>query len=364
MQSAGAFETKGYAAMHVNGPIVPFTFKRRAVGDNDIHISTKFAGICHSDIHQAREEWGPAIFPMVPGHEIAGVVVAVGKNVKGFQVGDHAGVGCFVDSCRSCDKCDTTHGNYCRKGMIGTYNSKAKHPHVPGYHEDPAQQEPTYGGYSKDIVVDQNYALKIPKNIPLDQAAPLLCAGVTVYSPLVHYGLEKGMKLAVAGLGGLGSMAVKFGVAMGAHVTVISRGTAKKDEAMSRLGAHDFIDSTDKAQLAAAAERFDRIVDTISADHDIGALMKTVNIDGKLILVGAPPTPLTISAFDLIVRRKSLVGSLIGGIKETQDMLDLCGEKNVFCDVEVIKPEYITQAYDRAVKGDVLYRFSIDCSHM
>ncbi len=301
---------------------------------------------------------------MVPGHEIAGVVVAVGKNVKNFQVGDHAGVGTYVDSCRSCDKCDTTNGNYCRKGRVSTYNSKAKYPHVPGYNEDPAQQELIFGGYSKDIVVDESYALKIPKNIPLERAAPLLCAGVTVYSPLVYYGLQKGMKLAVAGLGGLGSMAVKFGVAMGAHVTVISRGSVKKEEAMSRLGAHDYIDSTDKAQMAAAAERFDRIVDTISADHDIAALMRTVNIDGKLILVGAPPTPLTISAFDLIVRRKSLVGSLIGGIKETQEMLDLCGEKGVSCEVEVIKPDYISEAYDRAVKGDVRYRFSIDCSHM
>lgn len=364
MESSGAFETKGYAAMHAKGPLVPYTFKRRAVGDNDVHIETKFAGICHSDIHQAREEWGPAIFPMVPGHEIAGVVVAVGKNVKNFVVGDHAGVGCFVDSCRDCDNCKETNGNYCRKGMVGTYNSKFKHAHCPGFHAEADKQENTYGGYSKDIVVDKDYALKIPKNIPLDRAAPLLCAGVTVYSPLTYYGCEKGMKIAVAGLGGLGSMAVKFGVAMGAHVTVLSRGTAKKEEAMARLGAHDFIDSTNKEAMAAAAERFDRIVDTIAADHDIGALMKTVNINGKLILVGAPATPLTISAFDLIVRRKSLVGSLIGGIKETQDMLNLCGEKEVFCDVEVIKPEYITEAYDRAVAGDVRYRFSIDCSHM
>jgi len=280
MESTGAFETKGFAAMHAKGPIVPFTFKRRAVGDNDVHIETKFAGICHSDIHQAREEWGPAIFPMVPGHEIAGVVVAVGKNVKNFVVGDHAGVGCFVDSCRNCDKCDKSLQQYCRNGMVATYNGKFKHPHCPGYNEDAAKCEPTYGGYSQDIVVDSGYAIKLDKSMPLDVAAPLLCAGITVYSPMKYYGVKKGDSIGVAGLGGLGSMAVKFGVAMGCTVTVLSRGTAKKEEAISRLGAHHFIDSTNAEEMKANSMKFTHIVDTIAAKHDLAALMACLDFDG------------------------------------------------------------------------------------
>jgi uncharacterized zinc-type alcohol dehydrogenase-like protein len=301
---------------------------------------------------------------MVPGHEIAGVVAAVGKNVTSLKVGDHAGVGCFVDSCRSCTNCKNGEENYCKTGMVGTYNSKYKYPHCPGYDAETKTGPVTYGGYSQDIVVDKNYALKIPKNIPLDQAAPLLCAGITVYSPLVYYGAKAGDKIAVAGLGGLGSMAVKFGVAMGCDVTVISRGTAKKEEAISRLGAHHFIDSTDTDAWNAAKESFDRIVDTISAEHDIKNYMSLLAINGMLILVGAPPKPFPLGAFDFIPRRKGLVGSLIGGIKETQQMLDFCGEKGVFCDVEVIKPSEITAAYDRAVAGDVRYRFSIDVTQM
>lgn len=312
-----SFDCKTYACMEAHGKFVPHTIKRRAVGDDDIHIKTAFAGICHSDIHQARQEWGPAIFPMVPGHEIAGTVVAVGKNVTKFKVGDHAGVGCFVDSCRECPACKEGEENYCKMGMVGTYNSRMKFPHCPGHHEDPDKCEPTYGGYSQDIVVDEKYGLVIPKNIPLDRAAPLLCAGITVYSPMVYYGIEKGMRVAVAGLGGLGSMAVKFAVAFGCHVTVLSRGTAKKDEAINRLGAHEYVDNTDKEAMAAKFESFDRIVDTISADHDFASFLNTLDRNGKLILVGASPTPMQISAFLLLFRRKSIVGSLIGGIKET-----------------------------------------------
>ena len=296
--------------------------------------------------------------------EIAGVVVAVGKNVTHVKVGDHAGVGCLVDSCRSCDNCKNGEENYCKTGMVGTYNSRAKYPHCHGYDAETKTGPITYGGYSQDIVVHKDYALFVPKNIPLEQAAPLLCAGITVYSPLIYYGIKAGQKLAVAGLGGLGSMAVKFGVAMGCHVTVISRGTAKKQEALTRLGAHDFLDSTDKEAWDAAKERFDQIVDTISADHVIKSYMSTLNVNGKLILVGASPKPIILGAFDFIPRRKQLVGSLIGGIKETQEMLHFCSEKNVFCEVEVIKPEEINAAYDRAVAGDVKYRFSIDVSHM
>jgi uncharacterized zinc-type alcohol dehydrogenase-like protein len=364
MESSGAFDTKCYAALTGSAELVPHTIKRRAVGDNDVHIKVAFAGICHSDIHQAREEWGPALFPMVPGHEIAGVVVAVGKNVTKFAVGDHAGVGCFVDSCRSCDNCKAGQQNYCDTGMVGTYNSKFKYAHCPGYNVDPALQEHTYGGYCQDIVVDADYTLQIPKNIPLDQAAPLLCAGITVYSPLAHYGVTKGMKVGVAGLGGLGSMAVKFAVAMGCEVTVLSRGTAKKEEAISRLGAHHFINSSDKDELKAHANTFDRIIDTIAAEHDIRALIATVATNGIMIMVGAPPAPFMVHAFDLIPKRKQLVGSLIGGIKETQEMLNYCGEKNIFCEVEVIKPEQINVAYERAINSDVRYRFSIDVAHM
>lgn len=358
------FDVKTYAVMTAGGKFQPHTIKRRNVGDNDVHIETAYAGICHSDIHQAREEWGPAIFPMVPGHEIAGVVVAVGKNVTKFKVGDHAGVGCFVDSCRNCDQCKKGTEQYCKTGMVGTYNSREKYPHCPGYNEKADECAPTYGGYSQHIVVDQDYVCQVDKSIPLEQAAPLLCAGITVYSPLVHYGIEKGMNVAVAGLGGLGAMAVKFAVAFGCHVTVLSRGTAKKEEALTKLGAHDFVDSTNPEAMKAVAEKFDRIVDTISADHDINALLATVAVDGKLILVGASPSPLPVSAFGVIVRRKSLVGSLIGGIKETQEMLDFCAKHKIYSDVEVIKPDYIDEAYNRAVKGDVRYRFSIDVKQM
>lgn len=256
---------------------------------------------------------------MVPGHEIAGVVKAVGKNVTKFKVGDHAGVGCFVDSCRGCDKCKKGEENYCRKGMVGTYNSRMKHEHCPGYcAESPDKCEPTYGGYSRDIVVDSAYALKLDQSMPLDAAAPLLCAGITVYSPMMYYGVKKGDKIGVAGLGGLGSMAVKFGVAMGCHVTVLSRGTKKKEEAMSRLGAHAFVDTTDPESIKATAMSFTHIVDTIAAKHDLHPMFSMLDYDGKLIMVGASPEPMALSAFAYIAQRKSLVGSLIGGIKETQ----------------------------------------------
>ena len=365
MDQPGAFATKCWAAINNKDPLMPHTINRRPVGPKDVHIKIKWAGICHSDIHQVREDWGPSIFPMVPGHEIAGIVAAVGANVSKFKVGDHAGVGCFVDCCRRCDKCQAGTEQYCRNGMVMTYNGRCCHPHVPGYNkDDPSNSEVTYGGYSQDIVVDENFVIHLPKNLPLDAAAPLLCAGITVFSPMQYYGVKKGEKLAVAGLGGLGSMAVKFGKAMGCHVTVISRGTKKKAEAMDVLKADDYIDVNDDDQVNAAADRFAHIVDTIAAAHDINRYLGMVDIDGQLIVVGAPPEPLPLSTFSCIFKRKSIVGSLIGGIKETQEMIDFCAEHDIVCEVEKIKPEYINEAYERTMKADVKYRFSIDVSQM
>ena len=258
------FKTKTWAALKPHGPLVPHEITRRAVGDDDVHVKIAYAGVCHSDIHMVREEWGPSIFPMVPGHEITGFVVAVGKNVTRFKVGDPAAVGCLVDSCRSCENCKNDAENYCKTLMVSTYNDREKYPHCPGYDPETKTGAVTYGGYSQDIVVHEDYTYTLHKDIPLEQVAPLLCAGITVYSPLKYYGIKPGQKLAVAGLGGLGYMGVKFGVAMGCHVTVISRGTAKKEDALTRLGAHDFLDSTNKEAWAASKERFDQIMDTIS----------------------------------------------------------------------------------------------------
>jgi len=364
MVEAGRIETKSWACMEAKGKFQPHTITRRAVGDKDVHIEIKYAGICHSDIHQAHEDWGPAIFPMVPGHEIAGVVVAVGKDVTKVKVGDHAGVGCMVESCRECPACKAGEENYCKMGMVGTYNSRMKYPHCPGYSENKDECEPTYGGYSKDIVVDERFACSIPKSIPLEKAAPLLCAGITVYSPLVYYGAKKDMRIGVAGLGGLGSMAVKFAKAMGCKVTVISRGTAKKEEALSKLGADFYVDSKNEAEVAAAFESLDQIINTISAEHDLSMYMNMLDRNGKMICVGAAPSPHQVSAFAILFRRKSICGSLIGGMPETQAMLDFCGEHNIACDVEVCKPDYIDEAYKRTMNSDVRWRFSIDCSQM
>jgi alcohol dehydrogenase (NADP+) len=354
------FETTAMGCASGGAAFEKMTIPRRVPEENDVHIDVKFAGICHSDIHQAREEWGPAIFPMVPGHEIGGYVKAIGSGVTKYKVGDKVGIGCFVDSCRTCTSCKKDLQQYCKTGTCATYNSREKYPHCPGYNEDIDKAAPTYGGYSNDIVVNENYVCRIPDNLDLAAATPLLCAGITVFSPMKKYGLEKGQRLAVAGLGGLGHMAVKYGVAWGCDVTVLSRGNAKKDEALNMLGAHHYIDSKDADAMAAAKESFDMIIDTISAPHDVNSYLSTLDVDGTLVLVGASPEALNFSAFGIIARRKRIVGSLIGGIKETQDMLDFSGKHGIVCEIENINASQVNEAYNRTIAADVRYRFVID----
>ncbi|CAE7572037.1 adhA [Symbiodinium microadriaticum] len=347
-------ECQGFAAMEASGKFTPFTFTRRACGANDIVIDVKFAGICHSDIHQVREEWGSALFPMVPGHEIGGVIVAVGANVTNYTIGDHAGVGCMVDSCRSCRSCKKGSEQYCTSGCVWTYNGVHKYEVENGTR--------TYGGYSKHIVVDKNFALKIPKSLDLAGATPLMCAGITVYSPMLHFGLQPNMKFGVVGLGGLGHMAVKFGVAFGCHTTVISRGNTKRDGALNDLHATAFLNSNSPEDMAAEAGTFDFILCTVSAQFDPLNYLKLLAVDGKFISVGVPPEKLSINVGSLVHGRKIFGGSLIGGIQETQEMLNFCGRYNITCDIEMIGAAQIDESYDRAVEGDVKYRFVIDTS--
>ncbi|MEX2490925.1 MAG: NAD(P)-dependent alcohol dehydrogenase [Nitrospirales bacterium] len=343
--------TKGYAAHRAGASLQPFTFERREVGPKDILIQILYCGVCHSDIHQARDEWGGAIFPMVPGHEIVGTVERVGDEVKKFKAGDSVGVGCFVDSCRTCQSCTKGDEQYCETGMIVTYNGMDKN------------KQPTYGGYSNHIVVDEHYVLSIPSGLALEGVAPLLCAGITTYSPLHQWGVGKGHALAVVGLGGLGHMAVKIGKALGAEVTVLSRSDAKQEDA-KRLGAHDFAAASQDGTFARLERRFDFVIDTISAPHDLNAHLELLKTDGTYILVGASPESLSLSAFSLVLRRRRLVGSLIGGIRETQEMLDFCGEHGLTSDVEVIPISQIGEAYERVVKGDVKFRFVIDMASL
>lgn len=343
--------TKGYAAQRAGASLEPFTFERREVGPRDILIRILYCGVCHSDIHQARDEWGGAIFPMVPGHEIVGTVERVGNEVKKFKAGDSVGVGCFVDSCRTCTSCTKGLEQYCETGMIVTYNGVDKN------------KQPTYGGYSTHIVVDEHYALTIPPGLALEGVAPLLCAGITTYSPLRQWGVGKGHALAVVGLGGLGHMAVKIGRALGAEVTVLSRSDAKREDA-KRLGANDYAATSQEGTFVRLGRRFDFMIDTISAPHDLNAHLELLKTDGTYILVGASPESIPLSAFSLILRRRRIVGSLIGGIRETQEMLDFCGEHGLTSDVEVISISQIGQAYDRVVKGDVKFRFVIDMASL
>jgi alcohol dehydrogenase (NADP+) len=340
---------RAYAAPASGAPLQPFAIERRDPGPDDVLIEILYCGICHSDIHAARGEWGAAAFPMVPGHEIVGRVSRVGKKVKRFKPGDIAGVGCFVDSCRSCGSCRKGLEQYCETaGTVFTYNDTEKDGKTP-----------TYGGYSSAIVVTQDFVLKIPKGLSPERAAPLLCAGITTYSPLKHWKTKKGTRLGVLGLGGLGHMAVKIGASMGAEVTVLSSSPAKEKES-KRLGARRFALTSNEADAASLAGSLDLIIDTVSAPHDVDRALSFLKRDGTLVMVGASPSPLPVRTFSLIMGRRRLAGSLIGGIRETQEMLDYCGRKKIMADVEVIPVSRANEAWERVVKSDVRYRFVID----
>lgn len=353
MQAAEAkgIATKGYATHDASAAFAPFDFTRREVGANDILIDIAYCGICHSDIHQAKAEWEPtipSIFPMVPGHEIVGRVSQVGSDVTKFTVGDIAGIGCFIDSCRECPACDMGVEQYCIKGSALTYNST-----------EMDRVTPTYGGYSNKYVVDEKYGLKVDAGQELSGIAPLLCAGITTYSPLKRWGVGPGKKVAVAGLGGLGHMGVKLAVAMGADVTVLSTSPSKEADAR-KLGATGFLNVRDAEAVAASTGKFDFLLDTISATHDYNAYLSLLGLNGVMVVVGVPTEPIPLNAFSVIGGNKILAGSLIGGIPETQEMLDFCAEHNVTADVEVISPDRIEEAYDRTIRSDVRYRFVID----
>ncbi|MFC8451432.1 NAD(P)-dependent alcohol dehydrogenase [Kitasatospora sp. NPDC057223] len=336
-----------YAAPAAKAPLERTTITRRAVREHDVLIDIKYAGICHSDIHQARDEWGGAVFPMVPGHEIAGVVTEVGPGVTRYAVGDRVGVGCFVDSCRECENCLAGDEQYCLNGMTGTYNATGR------------DGERTHGGYSTHVVVDENYVLRIPESLALDVAAPLLCAGITLYSPLRRWNAGPGKKVAVVGLGGLGHMGVKIAAALGAEVTVLSQSLRKQDDA-KRFGADHYYATSDESTFQQLAGRFDLIVNTVSANLDLDAYLSLLRVDGTLVNVGAPEHPVSLSVFSLIGGRRTLAGSMIGGIRETQEMLDFCAEHELGAEIEVIPADRINEAYERVVASDVRYRFVID----
>jgi len=341
-------QTKGYSVSAAKAPLAPFQFERREVGPHDVLIDILYCGVCHSDVHQARDEWGGAIYPMVPGHEIVGKVSAVGSHVKKFKVGDFAGVGCLVDSCRNCASCKEGAEQYCEVHWVGTYNSV-----------EMDLKTPTYGGYSNKIVVDEKYTLKISEKLSLERVAPLLCAGITTYSPLKQWKITKGHRVAVVGLGGLGHMAVKLAASMGAEVTVLST-SPKKEADAKELGAHKFVVTKDAEAFAGVQNYFDFIINTVSAPLDLNIYLNLLRLDGTMVLLGVPPEAPQVHAFNLIFKRRRLAGSLIGGIEETQEMLDYCAEHNIMSDVEVIAMKDINEAYERMMKGDVHYRFVID----
>lgn len=343
--------THGYAAITAKATLQPFEFARRDVGHHDLLIAITHCGICHSDIHQARDEWGGSIFPMVPGHEIVGTVAGIGSGVKNFRAGDRVGVGCFVDSCRTCTACREGSEQYCDAGMILTYNGRDK------------AGQPTQGGYSRQIVVDENYVLRIPSALSPAGAAPLLCAGITTYSPLRHWGVGKYHKLAVVGLGGLGHMAIKIAKALGTEVTVLSTSERKRQDAM-RLGATDFTLTSQAETFTRLQRHFDFILDTVSAPHNYNAYVNLLKTDGTMILVGAPDKPTPLEPFPLILHRRRIAGSVIGGIRETQEMLDFCAMHCIESDVEVIPIQQVNEAYERVLKGDVRFRFVIDLASL
>ncbi len=340
--------TRGFAVHGPEAKFESFEFARREVGENDILIDILYAGICHSDIHQARGEWGNSLYPMVPGHEIVGRVVKTGSGVTKFKEGDIAGIGCFVDSCRECANCKNDVEQFCVKGCAQTYNST-----------EMDRVTPTFGGYSKHYVVDQEYALNVRPDADLAGVAPLLCAGITTYSPLRRFNTGPGMNVGVIGLGGLGHMAVKLASAMGADVTVFSTSPGKESDAKG-LGADNFVVTRDPAALAPLAGGFDLLIDAVSADHDPNMYLNLLKVGGNMVLVGAPEKPLQVGAFPLIMGNRALVGSAIGGIKETQEMLDFCADHGITADIEMITMDQVPEAYDRTVKSDVKYRFVID----
>ena len=345
-------DTKGYAVKSATSEFEPFNFQRREVGPKDVLIKILYSGICHSDIHQARNEWKGSTYPMVPGHEIVGKVVQVGAEVKKFKVDDIAGVGCFVDSCRQCENCQEGEEQFCMKGMSATYNGKEQDGKTP-----------TFGGYSNQIVVNEDYTLKVSPKLPIEKVAPLLCAGITTYSPLKTFKVTKGQRVGVIGLGGLGHMAVKLANSMGAEVTVFSTSPGKEKDAI-RLGAKHFVVTKDPEALKPLASHFDLIIDAVSAKHDCNMYLRLLRRGGSLVLVGAPEEALPIEAFALIVNRRHFAGSAIGGIRETQEMLDYCAEHNITSDVEIIPITKLAEAYERTIKGDVRYRFVIDMNSL
>jgi alcohol dehydrogenase (NADP+) len=344
-------KTPAYAARAARAALTPFTIDRRAPGPHDVLIDIRYCGVCHSDIHQVRDEWGGAVYPLVPGHEIAGVVSKVGSAVTRWHAGDVVGVGCFVDSCRRCEACRAGEEQYCERAVSWTYNSTEQDGHTP-----------TYGGYSTRITVDEAYVLRMPEALPLERAAPLLCAGITTYSPLRHFGVRAGDPVAIVGLGGLGHVAVRIAKAMGAPVTVLSHSPGKRDDAR-RLGADEFLATTDGSVFERNRKRFTLILDTVSAAHAYDPYLELLRRDGVMVLVGLPePSPLGAAA--LTNARRRLAGSNNGGIRETQEMLDFCGQHGVAADIELIPIQRINDAYDRTVRNDVRYRFVIDLASL
>jgi uncharacterized zinc-type alcohol dehydrogenase-like protein len=346
------YSTKAYSAASAASPLGATVIERRVPTASDVQIHILYCGVCHSDLHFARNEWHFTQYPAVPGHEIVGRVTAVGSAVKKFKVGDTVGVGCLVDSCRTCPNCRTGLEQFCDNGMVMTYGSMDKHLGTP-----------TLGGYSQSIVVTEDFVLRMPANLNPAAAAPLLCAGITTYSPLRHWKVGPGQKVGIVGLGGLGHMGVKFAKAFDAHVVLFTTSPGKVADG-KRLGAHEVVVSTSEAEMAAQAGSFDLILDAVSATHDINAYLNLLKRDGNLVLVGAPDKPLPVAAFPLLFRRRSLSGSLIGGLPETQEMLDFCGMHGITCDIEMIRMDQINTAYERMLKSDVKYRFVIDMASL
>ncbi len=350
---------KAFAARSATSPLGPFSIERREPLPRDVEIDILYCGVCHSDLHSARNEWGFSVFPMVPGHEILGRVTRVGKDVTRFKVGDLAAVGCLVDSCRTCSSCKGGLEQFClgtgADGAIFTYGGLDKHSPVPG--------GTTHGGYSERIVCTEHFVLKVPANLDPARAAPLLCAGITTYSPLRRWGAGKGRKVGIVGLGGLGHLGVKFAHAFGAHVVLFTTSESKVADG-TRLGADEVVISKDASQMARHASSFDLILDTVSADHDMNAYLALLKLDATLAVVGVPSNPQAISMFSLIMPRRTLVGSLIGGLPETQEMLDFCGTHGVMCDIEMIRMQQINEAYERMLRSDVKYRFVIDMASL